>query len=81
MKDTRKLSVVYFVVSLVMLVFVCFGCESQPTEHYILKYEINHEEKSIDVRFGDDFTGNKTITCEQLKETKGLEGYSINIYK
>ena len=27
MKDTRKLSVIYFVISLVMLLFVCFGCE------------------------------------------------------
>ena len=27
MKDTRKLSVIYFVISLVMLMFVCFGCE------------------------------------------------------
>ena len=28
MKDTRKLSVVYFGISLVMLLFVCFGCEN-----------------------------------------------------
>ena len=27
MKDTRKLSVIYFVISLVMLLMVCFGCE------------------------------------------------------
>ena len=26
MKDTRKLSVIYFVISLIMLLFVCFGC-------------------------------------------------------
>ena len=27
MKDTRKLSVIYFVISVIMLLFVCFGCE------------------------------------------------------
>ena len=27
MKDTRKLSVIYFVISLVMLLMVAFGCE------------------------------------------------------
>ena len=26
MKDTRKLSVIYFAISLIMLLFVCFGC-------------------------------------------------------
>ena len=28
MKDTQKLSVVYFMISLVMLLMVCFGCEN-----------------------------------------------------
>ena len=32
MKDTRKLSVVYFVISLVMLLMVCFGCSNQTEE-------------------------------------------------
>ena len=27
MKDTRKLSVIYFVISLIMLLMVAFGCE------------------------------------------------------
>ena len=29
MKDTRKLSVIYFVISLVLLLFVCLGCENE----------------------------------------------------
>ena len=29
MKDTRKLSLIYFVISLVMLLFVCFGCSNE----------------------------------------------------
>lgn len=33
MKDTRKLSVVYFGISLVLLLFVCFGCESNEVEN------------------------------------------------
>ena len=32
MKDTRKLSVIYFMISLVMLLFVCFGCSNQTVE-------------------------------------------------
>ena len=32
MKDTRKISVVYFIISLVMLLFVCFGCSNQVDE-------------------------------------------------
>ena len=35
MKDTRKLSVIYFVISLVMLLFVCFGCSNPTTVDYI----------------------------------------------
>ena len=33
MKDTRKLSVIYFVISLVMLMFVCLGCERNSVEY------------------------------------------------
>ena len=33
MKDTRKLSVIYFVISLVMLLFVCFGCERNSIDY------------------------------------------------
>ena len=32
MKDTRKLSVIYFVISLAMLLLVCFGCSNQTVE-------------------------------------------------
>ena len=33
MKDTRKLSVIYFVISMVMLMFVCFGCERNSVDY------------------------------------------------
>lgn len=32
MKETRKLSVIYFAISLVLLLMVCFGCENQIEE-------------------------------------------------
>ena len=33
MKDTRKLSVVYFVISMIMLIMVAFGCERNSVEY------------------------------------------------
>ena len=33
MKDTRKLSVIYFVISLVMLLMVCLGCERNSVDY------------------------------------------------
>ena len=33
MKDTRKLSVVYFAISLVMLLMVAFGCERNSVDY------------------------------------------------
>ena len=33
MKDTRKLSVIYFVISLIMLLMVAFGCERNSVEY------------------------------------------------
>ena len=35
MKVTRKLSVIYFVVSMIMLLMVCFGCERAIDVDYI----------------------------------------------
>ena len=33
MKDTRKLSLVYFAISVVLLLFVCFGCERNSVDY------------------------------------------------
>ena len=35
MKDTRKLSFIYFVISLIMLMLVCFGCSNQVYTDYV----------------------------------------------
>ena len=82
MKDTRKLSVIYFLISLVMLLMVCFGCEVNDSESpYVLHYQINHEEKEIDIQFSEYHKGNKAVVCQQIQELKGLEDYSCNIQK
>ena len=46
MKDTRKLSVIYFVISLVMLLFVCFGCERNSVDyvHSVNGYDVYYVE-------------------------------------
>ena len=82
MKDTRKLSMIYFGISLVMLLMVCFGCEVNDTESpYVLHYQINHEQKEIDIQFSEYHTGNKAVVCQQIKDLKGLDDYSCNIQK
>ena len=35
MKDTRKLSVIYFWISMALLLFVCFGCENEVEDNQI----------------------------------------------
>ena len=67
----------------VLLGGLMVGCsqQSQPTEHYVLKYYIDYDNKVLKVRFDDNFKGNKTIACEQLMEMKDMTDYSINIYK
>ena len=82
MKDTRKLSVIYFLISLVLLLMVCFGCEVKDSESpYVLHYQINHEEKEIDIQFSEYHKGNKAVVCQQIQELKDLDGYSCNIEK
>ena len=46
MKDTRKLSLVYFVISLIMLLFVCFGCERNSVDyvHSVGNYDVYYVE-------------------------------------
>ena len=46
MKDTRKLSVIYFVISLVLLLFVCFGCERNSVDyvHTVNGYNVYYAE-------------------------------------
>ena len=46
MKDICKLSVIYFVVSLIMLLMVCFGCERYTIDyvHTVNEYDVFYVE-------------------------------------
>ena len=46
MKDTRKLSVIYFVISMIMLLMVAFGCERNSVEyiHTVNGYDVYYVE-------------------------------------
>ena len=46
MKDTRKLSVIYFVISLIMLLMVAFGCERNSVDyvHSVGNYDVYYVE-------------------------------------
>ena len=82
MKDTRKLSVIYFIISMILLLMVAFGCEVNDDESpYVLHYQINHEQKEINIQFSEYYKGNKAVVCQQIQELKGLDGYSCNIEK
>ena len=48
MKDTRKLSVIYFAISLVMLLFVCFGCENAVEENQVEETRICRTYEEMD---------------------------------
>ena len=84
MKDTRKLSLIYFEISLVMLAFVCFGCEpcetSEVTDYYILRYDINEDDKTLTVEDGErDTDSDETILklVHELMERKDIEDYEL----
>ena len=47
MKDRRKLSVIYFVISLVMLLMVCLGCSNHLTVDYV------HSVNGVDVYYAE----------------------------
>ena len=58
MKDTRKLSVIYFMISLVMLLMVAFGCERAIDDDYLHTFNgYNGCERAIDVDYLHTFNG------------------------
>ena len=46
MKDTRKLSLIYFGISVILLLFVCFGCERNSVDyvHSVGNYDVYYVE-------------------------------------
>ena len=59
MKDTRKLSVIYFLISLVMLMFVCFGCSNPMSVDYIHRVN-DYDVYYIEANNGDEVLGTAT---------------------
>ena len=68
MKDTRKLSVIYFVISLVMLLFVCFGCSNQIEETRICR---TYEEMDYVVCYDSEW---KSYDDMKLEGVSFIEG-------
>ena len=48
MKDTRKLSLVYFGISMVLLLFVCFGCENAVEDNQLEETRICRTYEEMD---------------------------------
>ena len=62
MKDTRKLSVIYFMISLIMLLMVAFGCERNSVEYV-------HSVNECDVYYAEtDNPEYVKLYAENLKE-------------
>ena len=55
MKETRKLSVIYVVISLVLLLMVCFGCSNSFTLDYV------HSVNGVDVFYVETDTEDEVI--------------------
>ena len=73
MKDTQKLSVVYFVISMVLLLFVCFGCENEVEVNQIEKSRIcrTYEEMDYVVCYDSEW---KTYDEMKLEGVSFIEG-------
>ena len=73
MKDTQKLSVVYFVISMVLLLFVCFGCENAVEDNQLEETRIcsTYEEMDYVVCYDSEW---KTYDEMKLEGVSFIEG-------
>ena len=73
MKDTRKLSVVYFVISLVMLLLVCFGCENEVEDNQIVESRIcrTYEEMDYVVCYDSEWKSYDEMKLEGVSFIEG----------
>ena len=79
MKDTRKLSVIYFMISAIMLLFVCFGCErANPVENLHTFNGYNGCERAIDVDYLHTFNGYNVYYAE-AEEPEYIEMYAEHL--
>ena len=73
MKDTQKLSVVYFMISLVMLFMVCFGCENAVEDNQLEETRIcrTYEEMDYVVCYDSEW---KTYDEMKIEGVSFIEG-------
>ena len=79
MKDTRKLSVIYFVISLIMLLMVGFGCERANDADYLHTFNgYNGCERAIDVNYLHTFNGYNVYYAE-TEDPEYIEMYAEHL--
>ena len=79
MKDTRKLSLIYFVVSVIMLLMVAFGCErANHVENLHTFNGYNGCERAIDVDYLHTFNGYNVYYAE-AEEPEYIEMYAEHL--
>ena len=73
MKDTRKLSVIYFVISLIMLLFVCFGCGNGVEDNQIEESRIcrTYEEMDYVVCYDSEWKSYDEMKSEGVSFIEG----------
>ena len=73
MKDTGKLRLVYFGISMVLLLFVCFGCENEVEDNQIEETRIcrTYEEMDYVVCYDSEW---KTYDEMKLEGVSFIEG-------
>ena len=78
MKDTRKLSVIYFVISLIMLLLVAFGCERANDDSLHIFNGYNGCERAINVDYLHTFNGYNVYYAE-TEEPEYIEMYADHL--
>ena len=73
MKDTRKLSLIYFAISMVLLLFVCFGCENEVEDNQIDETRIcrTYEEMDYVVCYDSEWKSYDEMKSEGVSFIEG----------
>lgn len=73
MKETRKLSVVYFAISVILLLVVCFGCENEIEDNQLEESRIckTHEEMDYVVCYDSDWKSYDDMKLEGMSFIDG----------
>lgn len=73
MKETKKLSVIYFVISMILLLVVCFGCENEVEENQIEETRIcrTYEEMDYVVCYDSEWKSYDEMKLEGVNFIEG----------